>query len=78
MTDDTDKLAVCLKDGVTYADGWGELHTVMGPCRDYPEWCWTNTGYWFERLTGTRIDYDPTTGTHSVGGASWRNLWKEV
>jgi hypothetical protein len=67
-----------LVDERTYVDGWANRHTVMGPCRDYPDWCWTNTGNWFDRATGIFIHYDPKTGTHRPGTVSWRDLWKEA
>lgn len=73
-----DTVAVNLKDGHVYVDGYGGRHRIVGTCRFHPEWCWATSGEWFERSTGTAIAYDLATGDYKVGPASWRNLWKEV
>ena len=75
-----------LRDGATYVDGMATRHTIGGPCRDYPDWCWSIGGDWFDRRTGRHIAYivtppwpnTPRSGHHEVGAPSWRDLWKEV
>lgn len=46
-----------LEDGKTYARVDGQLETVGGTCKDYPDWVWTIQGNWFERATGRAIRY---------------------
>lgn len=72
-----------LQDGATYVNGSNERATIGGTCKDFPGWCWSIQGDWYERATGYRITYVTSqarpgrerTGKHEVyKHRTWRDL----
>jgi len=72
-----DNVAVKLQDGVTYVDGYGTRHKIMGTCKDHPDWCWSLQGSWFVRETGRELRYNMSTGEYYVSDKfTWTDLHK--
>lgn len=76
---------IALQDGKTYRARNGTEHRIMGPTRDYPDWCWSLTGWWFVRATGEHVSYrrillkdGKESGEHYIEHGSRLQLVEEV
>lgn len=75
-----------LENGKMYVARNGSEHVIGGDVRDFPEWCWSTSGWWFVRATGEHVSYrrvysrpgEPVSGEHFIDGESRLTLIKEV
>lgn len=73
-----------LKPNTKYSDGFGAVHSIVGPTRVNPAWYWSLGGFWFEQATGNHVSYRKTvvdgkeSGEHYVLPPGLRSLQREV
>lgn len=65
-----------LIDGKTYARPDGTRETIGGTCPEYPAYCWTIGGNWYERATGRYIAF--ARQRDAQGNEVYRHVVSEV